>query len=98
MGKDHTLYALCPGVVFFHRATKFTPRANIERRYISVIPFEKANDADFINQIVEGPRRAYQELHDSQVAQEKARLEAPDYERLPIKPKGIDAPFEELEN
>jgi hypothetical protein len=80
--------------VLFHRATKFTPRAQIERRYISVIPFEHANDTEYINEVVEGPRRAYRDLHEGKIAKEKARLNDPTYERLPIRPDGVDEPFD----
>lgn len=51
MGKDHTLFSLIDGVVFFHKALRYIPGGSQRRRFISVIPMNLAMNSDYQNKV-----------------------------------------------
>ncbi len=83
MGKDHTLFAKVPGVVFFHKALRYIPGGTQRRRFISVIPMDKAMDASYMKSISDNQIAAFEALRDRKAAKELARVTAFNYERLP---------------
>jgi hypothetical protein len=92
MGKDHTLFAKVPGVVFFHRAQKQTPQGVIKRRFISILPTAQADDADFRHQVEQGPIVSFQQLQERKERKERLRVTAPGYSRHAM--RAPDAPVE----
>eukprot|EP00455_Lapot_gusevi_P024024 TRINITY_DN2492_c0_g1_i3.p1 TRINITY_DN2492_c0_g1~~TRINITY_DN2492_c0_g1_i3.p1 ORF type:complete len:126 (+),score=36.62 TRINITY_DN2492_c0_g1_i3:50-379(+) len=64
IGKDHTIYALVDGFVKFHTVKWWSSRSDVylgERRFISVIPYDKVNDAQCIKDIVQTPVKNHSE-------------------------------------
>ncbi len=100
MGKDHTLYAKMPGVVFFHKALRYIPGGTQRRRFISVVPMDKATDQAFIHQIAADQVRSFEELRDRKLMTEARRVASPLYERLPLygpNPFGVKADWDSLD-
>ena len=84
MGKDHTLFAEVPGVVFFHKALRYIPGGTRVRRFISVVPMAKACDTAYIQSIADNQVAAFEALRDRKLLTELKRKSSPEYERLPI--------------
>lgn len=55
MGRDHTIYSLVDGKVHFHRIQLYNENKNNrhigQKRFISVIPNDKLNDASYVKSV-----------------------------------------------
>ena len=89
MGSDHTLFALQPGVVFFHRAPKTTPGGVIMRRFVSVLPFKHGWDEEFKARVAQGPIDAFRRLQQGKEKTELKRKTAKSFDVVPRRAKEL---------
>ena len=82
MGKDHTIFALIQGSVFFHKIKiQKTLWKKNKRRFVSVLPEDKENDEEFKNALVNHMQAKYDAVEKAKADKEKARLESPFFDQ-----------------